>query len=63
MLVSQALKETINRLRERYNGMFSSESEFSEYMTELRKDLVVIHGELILLKSYSSLNFAGKEAA
>lgn len=55
----QALKETINRVRERYNGMFSSESEFSEYMTELRKDLVVIHGELILLKSYSSLNFAG----
>lgn len=57
----QALKETINGVKEReiYNGMFSSESEFSEHMTMIRKHLVVIHGELILLKSYSSLNFAG----
>ncbi|KAH6791172.1 SPX domain-containing protein 4 [Perilla frutescens var. frutescens] len=57
----QALKETIKRVmeRERDDGLFSSESEFSEYMTEIRKDLVAIHGEMILLKSYSSLNFAG----
>lgn len=65
LLVSQALKETIEQLkeRERYYGVFTSETEFSEYMTEIHKDLVAIHGEMVLLKTYSSLNFAGKEAA
>ncbi|XP_057769546.1 SPX domain-containing protein 4-like isoform X2 [Salvia miltiorrhiza] len=57
----QALKEAIKRVksRERYYEMFTSESEFSEYLTRIRKDLVVIHGEMVLLISYSSLNFAG----
>ncbi|XP_057769545.1 SPX domain-containing protein 4-like isoform X1 [Salvia miltiorrhiza] len=61
----QALKEAIKRVksRERYYEMFTSESEFSEYLTRIRKDLVVIHGEMVLLISYSSLNFAGNEAA
>jgi hypothetical protein len=28
-------------------------------MMDIRKDLVTIHGEMVLLKNYSSLNFAG----
>ncbi|KAL1538726.1 SPX domain [Salvia divinorum] len=58
---SEALNEAIKQVNtgELYHEMFTSESEFSEYMTKIRKDLVVIHGEMILLISYSSLNFAG----
>ncbi|KAL8475727.1 hypothetical protein ACS0TY_028402 [Phlomoides rotata] len=47
----QALKEMIERV--------NSEIELNKDMTEICKDLVAIHGEMILLKSYSSLNFAG----
>ncbi|KAG8384676.1 hypothetical protein BUALT_Bualt04G0142800 [Buddleja alternifolia] len=50
----QALKEKVINDR-----MFTSETGFSEEMMEIRKDFVSIHGEMILLKSYSSLNFAG----
>lgn len=42
-------------------GTFTSESEFSEEMMEIRKDFVTIHGEMVLLKNYSSLNFAGQQ--
>ncbi|KAL8044109.1 hypothetical protein ABFX02_08G025300 [Erythranthe guttata] len=57
----QALKEKIERVKERgrYNGVFTSEIEFSEDLMEIRRDFVSIHGEMVLLKSYSSLNFAG----
>ncbi|KAK6129183.1 hypothetical protein DH2020_037077 [Rehmannia glutinosa] len=57
----QALKERIERVKERarYDGMFTSETEFSEDMMMIRKDFVAIHGEMVLLKTYSSLNFAG----
>lgn len=60
----QALKERIERLKTRggTNGVFTSETEFSEEMMEIRKDFVSIHGEMVLLKNYSSLNFAGKVA-
>ncbi|KAK6129182.1 hypothetical protein DH2020_037076 [Rehmannia glutinosa] len=56
----QALKERIERVKERarYDGMFTSETEFSEDMMMIRKDFVAIHGEMVLLKTYSSLNFA-----
>ncbi|KAF2313598.1 hypothetical protein GH714_012331 [Hevea brasiliensis] len=56
----QELKERIERLKEQSskNGVFTSESEFSEEMMDIRKDLVTIHGEMVLLKNYSSLNFA-----
>ncbi|XWS32897.1 hypothetical protein CRYUN_Cryun22dG0030300 [Craigia yunnanensis] len=40
-------------------GVFASESEFSEEMMDIHKDLVTIHGEMVLLKNYSALNFAG----
>ncbi|KAI3452278.1 hypothetical protein Pfo_008943 [Paulownia fortunei] len=61
----QALKEIIEQVKERgrYDGLFTSETEFSEDMMEIRRDFVAIHGEMVLLKTYSSLNFAGKEAA
>ncbi|KAL3629396.1 SPX domain [Castilleja foliolosa] len=57
----QALKERIEQVKERatQDGLLSSETEFSEDMMEIRKDFVAIHGEMVLLKTYSSLNFAG----
>ncbi|PIN04433.1 Protein involved in vacuolar polyphosphate accumulation, contains SPX domain [Handroanthus impetiginosus] len=57
----QALKELIERVKARgsNNGVLSSETEFSEEMMEIRKDFVAIHGEMVLLKNYSSLNLAG----
>lgn len=57
----QALKERIERLKARgsTNAVFTSETEFSQEMMEIRKDFVSIHGEMVLLKNYSSLNFAG----
>lgn len=57
----QELKERIEQLKEKSckNGVFTSESEFSNEMMEIRKDFVSIHGEMVLLKNYSSLNFAG----
>ena len=30
---------------------------------DIRKDFVSIHGEMVLLKNYSSLNFAGRMVA
>ncbi|KAG6472375.1 hypothetical protein ZIOFF_069835 [Zingiber officinale] len=53
------LKESIERIRTSRNRAFSSEREFSEEMLEIRKAFVTIHGEMVLLKNYSSLNFAG----
>ncbi|KDP27173.1 hypothetical protein JCGZ_19872 [Jatropha curcas] len=57
----QELKERIEHLKEQSSnrGVFTSESEFSEEMMDIRKDLVTIHGQMVLLKNYSSLNFAG----
>ncbi|KAF3788062.1 SPX domain-containing protein 4 [Nymphaea thermarum] len=57
----QELKERIERVKEKTNGdgHFRSESEFSEEMIDIRKDFVTIHGEMVLLQNYSSLNFAG----
>lgn len=59
--VKQELKERIEKIKEKNckNGEFASESEFSEEMMDIRRDLVSIHGEMVLLKNYSSLNFAG----
>ncbi|KAJ0667298.1 putative SPX domain-containing protein [Helianthus annuus] len=55
------LKERIERVKEKSwrDGNFSSESEYSDEMMAIRKDFVTIHGEMVLLKNYSSLNFAG----
>ncbi|XP_074286580.1 SPX domain-containing protein 4 [Silene latifolia] len=57
----QELKEKIERVRENRerDGVPASESEFSDEMMEIRKEFVTIHGEMVLLKNYSSLNFAG----
>lgn len=60
----QELKERIERFKEKSSrgGVFTSESEFSEEMMDIRRDFVTIHGEMVLLQNYSSLNFAGTEA-
>ncbi|CAL0299033.1 unnamed protein product [Lupinus luteus] len=57
----QELKERIERLKEKrsHGEMCTCDCEFSEEMMDIRKDLVTIHGEMVLLKNYSSLNFAG----
>ncbi|KAL6638184.1 hypothetical protein ACP70R_025756 [Stipagrostis hirtigluma subsp. patula] len=55
----QVLKERIERLKAKKNNAFTSKSEFTEEMLEIRQDFVIIHGEMILLKNYSSLNFTG----
>ncbi|KAK4417643.1 SPX domain-containing protein 4 [Sesamum alatum] len=57
----EKLKRRIEQVKERgnYNGVFTSETEFSEDMINIRKGFVAIHGEMILLKNYSSLNIAG----
>ncbi|KAL2335491.1 hypothetical protein Fmac_016704 [Flemingia macrophylla] len=57
----QELKERIECLKEKscQSEMYISDCEFSEEMMDIRKDLVTIHGEMVLLKNYSSLNFAG----
>lgn len=53
---SQELKERIEEV-----GTQKSESKLSEEMLEIRKAFVRIHGEMVLLKNYSSLNFMGKQ--
>ncbi|KAK6913288.1 SPX domain [Dillenia turbinata] len=57
----QELKNRIEQLKEKSSRgrVFTMESEFSEEMMDIRKDFVTIHGEMVLLKNYSSLNFAG----
>lgn len=56
------LKERIERVKAKKNGAFTSKTEFTEEMLEIRRDFVLIHGEMILLQTYSSLNFAGTSA-
>nr|GFC19139.1 SPX domain-containing protein 4-like [Tanacetum cinerariifolium] len=55
------LKERIEQVKEKSgkDAIFTSESEFSDEMMAIRRDFVTIHGEMVLLKNYSSLNFAG----
>eukprot|EP01018_Ginkgo_biloba_P008364 Gb_09400 [translate_table: standard] len=57
----QELKERIERVKEQNqkNGAYKSETQFGEEMIKIRKDIVTIHGEMVLLENYSSLNFAG----
>ncbi|XP_076926898.1 SPX domain-containing protein 4-like [Bidens hawaiensis] len=57
----QELKQRIELVKDktRIDGVFTSETDFSEEMMMIRKDFVTIHGEMVLLKNYSSLNFAG----
>lgn len=57
---SKVLKERIERVKAKKNDAFKSKGEFTEEMLEIRKDFVIIHGEMILLQTYSSLNFAGE---
>ncbi|KAM0928157.1 hypothetical protein ACQ4PT_002309 [Festuca glaucescens] len=55
----QVLKERIERVKAKKNDAFAYRVEFTEEMLEIRRDFVLIHGEMILLQTYSSLNFAG----
>ncbi|KAJ7262637.1 hypothetical protein O6H91_03G089100 [Diphasiastrum complanatum] len=57
----QELKERIENAKRNsgLNGKYSSQNEFNEEMVKIRKDLVTFHGEMVLLKNYSSLNYTG----
>lgn len=57
----QELKERIERVKEKSgkDGVLTKDGEFSDEVMGIRKDFVAIHGEMVLLKNYSSLNFAG----
>jgi len=57
----QELKERIERLKEnsRQNGTFTSENELNVERVKIRRDIVAIHGEMVLLLNYSALNFTG----
>lgn len=57
----QELKERIEQVKNMgsRDGPLNTDCEFSEEMMEIRKEFVSIHGEMVLLKNYSSLNFAG----
>ncbi|KAJ7564416.1 hypothetical protein O6H91_02G016600 [Diphasiastrum complanatum] len=57
----QELKERIESAKQNsgLNGKYSSQNEFNEEMVKIRKDLVTFHGEMVLLKNYSSLNYTG----
>ncbi|PHT29574.1 SPX domain-containing protein 4 [Capsicum baccatum] len=57
----QELKERIERVKEKSgkDGAITKDGEFSDEVMGIRKDFVAIHGEMVLLKNYSSLNFAG----
>lgn len=63
VLCMQELKERIESVKSRSSnsGAFTSvsENEFSDEIFQIRKAFVTIHGEMVLLKNYSSLNFAG----
>lgn len=58
------MKERIERVKEKSgkDGVLTKDSEFSDEVMGIRKDFVAIHGEMVLLKNYSSLNFAGTAA-
>lgn len=64
LLFFQELKERIERVKEKSgrDGVLTKDSEFSDETMGIRKDFVAIHGEMVLLKNYSSLNFAGTAA-
>lgn len=57
----QELKERIERLKEnsKQNGTYTSGNEFNEETVKIRRDIVAIHGEMVLLVNYSALNFTG----
>ncbi|KAK1432880.1 hypothetical protein QVD17_09782 [Tagetes erecta] len=57
----QELKQRIEQVKEKSckDGVFTSEIEFSDELMAIRREFVTIHGEMVLLKNYSSLNFAG----
>ncbi|XP_051119480.1 SPX domain-containing protein 4-like [Andrographis paniculata] len=44
-------------LKERIEGLL--DAEFTEEIMEIRRECVALHGEMVLLKSYSTLNFVG----
>lgn len=50
------LQQRIKRVKE---GEPSSQGEYEEEMSRIRKDIVDFHGEMVLLVNYSNINYTG----
>ncbi|KAK4476496.1 hypothetical protein RD792_015650 [Penstemon davidsonii] len=55
------LAERIEKVIDRWgpNGSEPSEEEYREEMGKMRRDIVNFHGEMVLLMSYSNINYTG----
>lgn len=51
------LQYRIQRLVEKYGD--NDDETFREEIGEIRKDIVNFHGEMVLLVSYSNINYTG----
>ncbi|KVH91219.1 SPX domain-containing protein 3 [Cynara cardunculus var. scolymus] len=52
-------KELQQRIKKVKEGEASSEGEYEEEMSRIRKDIVDFHGEMVLLVNYSNINYTG----
>jgi len=56
--VIQELKQTLEAVRQR-NGEGVNQRDFNEDLMSIRTGLVTLHGEVVLMESYSTLNYTG----
>uniref|UniRef100_A0A6N2L7M5 SPX domain-containing protein n=1 Tax=Salix viminalis TaxID=40686 RepID=A0A6N2L7M5_SALVM len=57
----EALKQRIQKVIDTWGATASqpSEAEYKEQMGKIRKDIVNLHGEMVLLENYSNINYTG----
>ncbi|KAJ6390988.1 hypothetical protein OIU77_025070 [Salix suchowensis] len=57
----EALKQRIQKVIDTWGASASqpSEAEYKEQMVKIRKDIVNLHGEMVLLENYSNINYTG----
>uniref|UniRef100_A0A7I4BB87 SPX domain-containing protein n=1 Tax=Physcomitrium patens TaxID=3218 RepID=A0A7I4BB87_PHYPA len=56
----QELKQKLERLRQKHGaGVMENQGYFNDDLLSIRTGLVTLHGELVLMESYSSLNYTG----
>ncbi|KAG0625234.1 hypothetical protein M758_2G038800 [Ceratodon purpureus] len=54
----QELKQRLERLRQQH-GTYVYQSDWNEDLMTIRTGLVTLHGEVVLMESYSTLNYTG----
>ncbi|XP_042408207.1 SPX domain-containing protein 3-like isoform X1 [Zingiber officinale] len=52
------LQEMVKRVAEMYQAR-GREEEYAKEMSRIRKEIVNLHGEMVLLENYSSINYIG----